>query len=867
MDDAGRLASVIDPLGHVSHTGYGEHGQVTSRTDALGRVTRCGYDERGNLVRVTLPDGSAMRADYDDRDQLVRMEEPGGAVWSTDWDGRGNRTRVTAPDGTVTAFGYDERGHLASVTDPRGEVTILECDGAGSPLSVTSPGGAVTRYRRDIWGRPVSVTDPLGGETRLEWTLEGRLAACALPDGSGESFGYDGEGNLTEHVDQTGRIAKYEYGSFNMVTAVTRPDGSRVEFARDRSLRLTSVALGGLTWTYGYDSAGRLTSETDFDGATTRYAHDPAGRLLAKVNAAGQRTGFGYDALGRMVRRVSGDVATDFGYDAAGRLISAVSPSAELQISRDPLGRVIAETCNGRTVTSGYDPAGFRVRRGTPSGESSSWDFDSDGRPVVLRTGTATLAFSHDASGRETRRELPGGVVLEQDWDPLGRLTAQTVTSGSRILQRRGYSYRADGYLEGLTDQLTGDRRFRLDELGRVLAADGRSWAERYSYDSVGNVASATWPAPSSGPEAGWLSGDMQGPRSLTGTRVTRAGSVSYRYDACGRVISRQVGQRDTWRYDWDADDRLTSVTMPDGSTWRYTYDPFGRRIGKQHSRGDAVTFAWDGATLVEQASDAGVITWDYKPGTVTPVTQATSNGCYAIVTDLTGTPAELVSAGGRLAGYQQHTLWGGTVWRGAGTPLRFPGQYADPETGLHYNNQRYYDPVTGAYLTPDPLGLAPAPNSHAYVPNPHVSADPLGLCPAGTTTEGGTGNIVYRALNPQDVETMGRGEGISAKNPDGDWSLAEHLVRGSSRASWANDPWISTTTDQSVAEGFNEAGNKLGVVAIDLDRVPSVVAEGWRIYPRLPGEAGLPYYYSIWQQEVSVFQKIPQEAILGFAK
>jgi hypothetical protein len=45
------------------------------------------------------------------------------------------------------------------------------------------------------------------------------------------------------------------------------------------------------------------------------------------------------------------------------------------------------------------------------------------------------------------------------------------------------------------------------------------------------------------------------------------------------------------------------------------------------------------------------------------------------------------------------------------------------------------------------------------------------------------------------------------------------------------------------------------------------VTAEGWRIYPCLPGNAGTPYYYSIWQQEVSVFQSIPQEAILGFVK
>ncbi|WP_309054045.1 RHS repeat-associated core domain-containing protein, partial [Streptomyces sp.] len=42
----------------------------------------------------------------------------------------------------------------------------------------------------------------------------------------------------------------------------------------------------------------------------------------------------------------------------------------------------------------------------------------------------------------------------------------------------------------------------------------------------------------------------------------------------------------------------------------------------------------------------------------------------------------------------------------------------------------RYYDPESARYLTPDPLGLAPAPNPVAYVHNPHTWSDPLGLAP-----------------------------------------------------------------------------------------------------------------------------------------
>lgn len=60
---------------------------------------------------------------------------------------------------------------------------------------------------------------------------------------------------------------------------------------------------------------------------------------------------------------------------------------------------------------------------------------------------------------------------------------------------------------------------------------------------------------------------------------------------------------------------------------------------------------------------------------------------------------------------------------------IRFQGQWHDPETGLHYNRFRYYDPDVGRFVHQDPFGYDGGFNLYQYAANPIVFVDPYGLC------------------------------------------------------------------------------------------------------------------------------------------
>ena len=159
---------------------------------------------------------------------------------------------------------------------------------------------------------------------------------------------------------------------------------------------------------------------------------------------------------------------------------------------------------------------------------------------------------------------------------------------------------------------------------------------------------------------------------------------------------------------------------------------------------------------LLEEASASGVAQKEYIWLDDLPVAMVDDSGSspvlYFIHTDQLGTPQKITDGNANvvweglynpfgnmitITGANWGTgVWGSFNWAPTTPPvtatnLRFPGQYADAETGLNQNWNRDYDPTIGRYVESDPIGLNGGVDAYVYsLNNPTNSTDPFGLCP-----------------------------------------------------------------------------------------------------------------------------------------
>lgn len=574
-------------------------------TDASGgvtgyRLTTAGlyvetYDADGKLVLLTSPSGLKQTLSYNARGYLDTVVDPGGRTLKFNYKSK------ALPQGTLLL------NLLDSVTDPAGNSIRYSYDASNNLFLVTYQDGATRKY---AYGEP-EFTAGVALPSALTGVVDEAGARFA-------TFRYDATGRAigTEHVNGIDKVT-LSFGSSS--TTIVDPLGSaRTETftkVKDTFLSAGSTQPPGsgcpaAASSNTYDGRGNLVARTDFDGSVTRYEYDlvrnletrrieaygtalqrtttttwhPTFRLPDTITTKDQAVRYTYDATGRTIAKTLGPpgLATSpmqtwtYAYDARGLLQSVDGPRTDV--------------LDVTTLT--YDPAGNLASVTDPAGLVSTFsDYDAFGRPRTIRLPSGVVATHvYDSRGRLTMSTV-GDESTSYAYDIRGLLAAVTMPSGASVTYAYDDAHRLTGAVDGYGNRLritldpagNATKRELLDPAGRLVRL-----AEA-AFDALGRAATLPSTNPSEAPSR--LEYDVKG--NLVKVTDPLARVTAQSFDALNRLTTTD-GPRGALRLDYDASNRVTSVTSASGlpggfrdsrglgfQLGTFTYDALGKRVGR----------------------------------------------------------------------------------------------------------------------------------------------------------------------------------------------------------------------------------------------------------------------------------------------
>ena len=719
------------------------NGNIFTSTDPLGYIAFTEYDTNNNLLSQSSQLNTGATATtaytYNSFGEVLTMTDALNNVTTNTYDTHGNLTSVSTPPpngstpASLTQFGYNTLGELTTITDPLNNVTTLTYYATGLINTIEDAQSNITTYNYDTHGNRTSVKDANNQTTSFAYDTGERLTKITYPDTTTLQFAYDYRGRRHTVTDQNNNITTYNYDDADRLTSVVDAANNTTTYGYDTESNLTSIEdTNHNTTSFTYDAYGRVTKATFPSGKIETYGYDADNNLTSKIDRKNQQITYVYDALNRLTNKEYPDsTQVEYTYDLVGKILSVNDPTGTYGFSYDNMGRLIGTSASysfltSRTFTNAYtyDAASNRTGFTDPENGATSYVYDTLNRLETLTPptayGTGNFGFTYDVLSRRKTLTRPNSVTTTYTYDNESRLlTALHQLSGSTI---DGATYTLDnaGNRKTKTDNRSGvTTNYGYDAIYELKTAmQGTNTTESYTYDAVGNrltnLGSAAWTYNTS--------------NELT----ARPGSISYTYDANGNTQT-EVTSAGTTTFNWDFENRLTSVVLPGtGGTVSFKYDPFGRRIYKSSSSATSV-YVYDANNLVEETNATGAVVARYAltqniDEPLAMLRSATTSYYHA---DGLGSVTSLSNAAGALAQTYTFDSFGNlTASSGSLTnPFRYTGREWDTETNLQFSRHRYYDPNVGRFLSEDPLGFESGPSFYVYVSNdPATFFDPSGL-------------------------------------------------------------------------------------------------------------------------------------------
>ncbi|HFF3257989.1 TPA: RHS element core protein, partial [Escherichia coli] len=792
-----QVTSVTYPDGLRSSREYDEKGRLAAETSRSGETTSYSYDDPASELPTGIQDatGSTKQMAWSRYGQLLAFTDCSGYTTRYEYDRYGQQIAVHREEGISTYSSYNPRGQLVSQKDAQGREIRYEYSAAGDLTATVSPDGKRSTIAYDKRGRPVSVTE--GGLTRsMGYDAAGRITVLTNENGSQSTFRYDPVDRLTEQRGFDGRTQRYHYDLTRKLTQ-SEDEGLITLWHYDASDRITHRTVNGdPAEQWQYDEHGWLTTlshTSEGHRVSVHYGYDDKGRLTGERQTVENpetgellwqhETKHAYNEQG-LANRVTPDslppvewLTYGSGYLAGMKL----GGTPLVEYTRDRLHRETVRSFGSRAgsnaayeLTSTYTPAGqLQSQHLNSLVYDRDYGWNDNGDLVRISGPRQTREYGYSATGRlESVRTFAPDLDIRIPYatDPAGnRLpdpelhpdSTLTAWPDNRIAEDAHYVYHYDEYgrLTEKTDRIP---------TGVIRTDDERT--HYYHYDSQHRLVFHT---------------RIQHGEPLVESR--------YLYDPLGRRMAKRVWRRErdltgwmslsrkpeeTW-YGWDGD-RLTTV-QTDTTRIQTVYQPgsFAPLIRIETDNGEREKAqcrslaekiqqegSEDGHGVVFPAELVGLLDrleGEIRANCVSSESRQWLAQCGLTVERLAaqiepvylperkihlyhcdhrGLPLALISEDGNTAWSAEYDEWGNQLNEEnphhLHQPYRLPGQQYDKESGLYYNRHRYYDPLQGRYITPDPIGLRGGWNMYQYPLNPIQVIDPMGLDAIENMTSGG---------------------------------------------------------------------------------------------------------------------------------
>lgn len=791
-DAYGQVTSITDPLSHVSTLVYNTKGQVITQTAPNGQTTTFTYEQRGRLWSsltnglstvyayrpngqlgtLFLPNGRVITYNYDSAARLTGWTDNRGSSVVYTLDAAGNRTGEQLKDGSTVVwqlartinnlnrvtnetvgsggtaqsetFGYNLNGDLTSQTNGLSQSTSYGLDGLKRITAITNAANATANLSYNGLDAVTSASDFKGASTTYNRNAFGEATQEASADAGTRVTAYDGQGLPTQVVDAMSQATTIQRDLLGRPTQLTFQDGKITYLRYDLTGSDHNVASAP-------NASKGFLSEIEDRSGTTKWQRDAMGRVTRQLqvlrSGTTQTTTYSFNSQGLL------DTLTYPGGGALKHLYTAQGRLSSLQWNGVNLVTGITWNAGGQPtgwswafaspipVTRTYDTAG----RMTAASEFGSWSYDAAGRITSL---TQNLGQPADSNPLNTSVSF-ATVTFTVGYDAVGRITSFADNQGNST----AFTYDANG-----------------NRLTSTEVKGSTTIARTYSVDPVGNkllgftqVITGT---------AGSSSSVVSYTYNLNG-ELTGNGLAQYGFNPENRLSSVTIGNTDTsptTRYAHNALGQRTFKTEPlfediteqpgDTGFWASLANFFSRfwspTVTPAEQLGFAYVYDQDGTLLGEYGSGGPSSTgssqyiWLPTPNGPMPIAAIVNGTKYAVHADHLNTPRKLTNASGQAAWQWKYSAFGDeqptkaanrfvdpTVTPGAGSGtvvdvnynIRYPGQYADSESGLHYNYFRSYDAKAGRYSQPDPIGLEGGWNRFSYVSGDPLSyVDPQGL-------------------------------------------------------------------------------------------------------------------------------------------